>query len=107
MVRTCGLSKRYGDFDALSDCSVHVAEGEIFGLLGPNGAGKTTLIRLLLGFLQPTGGSCQIGGISPVDDGVAVRTQVAYLPGDARLPRHMRGVGVLILKSVSNTSGWA
>ncbi|WP_419195115.1 ABC transporter ATP-binding protein [Novipirellula herctigrandis] len=90
-----GLSKRYGDFDALIDCSVRIARGDIFGLLGPNGAGKTTLIRLLLGYLHPTGGQCKVLGIDPVADSVEVRRQVTYLPGDARLPRHLRGDGVL------------
>lgn len=95
LLQTHGLSKRYGDFDALSDCTVRVRRGDIFGLLGPNGAGKTTLIRLLLGFLSPTAGACEIGGLSATEDGIGVRRQVAYLPGDARVPRHMRGSGVL------------
>lgn len=90
-----GLSKRYGDFDALKGCSVRVRTGDIFGLLGPNGAGKTTLIRLLLGYLHPTSGHCLVAGINPEIDGVGVRHQVSYLPGDARLPRHMRGSGVM------------
>lgn len=92
---TRGLTKRYGAFTALDDCSISVRRGEVFGLLGPNGAGKTTLIRSLIGFLQPTSGTAQILGIDPTVDGVAVRRQVAYLPGDARLPRHLRGDGVL------------
>ncbi len=95
IVRTEGLTKRYGDFEALSDCSVSVRRGEIFGLLGPNGAGKTTLIRSLLGFLHPTSGRCEVDGFDPMIDGVGLRRRVAYLPGDARLPRHMRGGGVL------------
>ncbi len=95
IVRTWGLTKRYGDFAALVDCSLHVGRGEIFGLLGPNGAGKTTLIRLLLGFLQPSQGRCEIDGFDPMIDGVGLRQRVAYLPGDARLPRHMRGASVL------------
>ena len=89
------LCKRYGDFDALKDCSVRVPSGGIFGLLGPNGAGKTTLIRLLLGYLHPSSGHCEVAGIDPQIDDVAVRRQVSYLPGDARLPRHLRGEGVL------------
>jgi len=89
------LTKRYGDFTALSDCCLGVRRGEVFGLLGPNGAGKTTLIRLMLGFLQPTSGRCLIDGFDPRLDGVGLRERVAYLPGDARLPRHMRGGGVL------------
>ncbi len=94
-IETWGLSKRYGSFDALADCSLRVREGEIFGLLGPNGAGKTTLLRLWLGFLHPTSGRCELTGIDPLIDGVAVRRRVAYLPGDARLPTHMNGRGVL------------
>jgi ABC-2 type transport system ATP-binding protein len=89
------LTKRYGDFIALDDCRLAVRRGEVFGLLGPNGAGKTTLIRLMLGFLQPTSGRCLVDGFDPHVDGVGLRERVAYLPGDARLPRHMRGGGVL------------
>lgn len=89
------LTKRYGDFTALDDCRLMVARSEVFGLLGPNGAGKTTLIRLMLGFLQPTSGRCLVDGFDPHVDGVGLRERVAYLPGDARLPRHMRGGGVL------------
>ena len=89
------LTKRYGDFTALDECQLTVARGEVFGLLGPNGAGKTTLIRLMLGFLQPTSGRSLVDGFDPHVDGVGLRERVAYLPGDARLPRHMRGGGVL------------
>lgn len=95
MVQTFRLSKSYGDFSALSDCDLAVQQGEIFGLLGPNGAGKTTLIRSLLGYLRPTSGHSLVAGIDPQIDPVEVRRQVAYLPGDARLPRHMNGKGVL------------
>ena len=95
MVMTDGLTKRYGDFTALNQCSLSVGRGEIFGLLGPNGAGKTTLIRLLLGYLQPTSGDLSIDGFDPRHDGVSLRERVSYLPGDARLPRHMRGKNVL------------
>ena len=89
------LTKRYAGFTALDECCLTVARGEVFGLLGPNGAGKTTLIRLMLGFLQPTSGRCLVDGFDPLVDGVGLRERVAYLPGDARLPRHMRGEGVL------------
>lgn len=105
IVVTEGLTKRYGDFTALSDCSMSVAEGEVFGLLGPNGAGKTTLIRLLLGYLQPTSGALTIDGVDPRIDGVELRKRVAYLPGDARLPRHMRGSSVLRFFADMHPSG--
>jgi ABC-2 type transport system ATP-binding protein len=105
IVCTRGLTKRYGEFEALADCSIRVRRGEVFGLLGPNGAGKTTLIRLLIGFLHPTAGNCQVDGFDPVVDGVGLRQRVAYLPGDARLPRHMRGAAVLRLFADMHPSG--
>ncbi len=96
MLVTCdNLSKRYGAFPALTDCSLSVPGGEIFGLLGPNGAGKTTLLRLLLGFIQPTSGSAAVAGLDCCRDSVAVRRNTAYLPGEARLFRRMRGHQVL------------
>lgn len=89
------LGKKYGSFEALVDCSLRVFQGDIFGLLGPNGAGKTTLIRSLLGYLHRSGGVATVCGFDPKIDPVSVRSNVSYLPGDARLPRHMRGEGVL------------
>jgi ABC-2 type transport system ATP-binding protein len=90
-----GLTKQYGDFRALVDCTLAVHRGDVFGLLGPNGAGKTTLIRALLGYLRRTAGKALVCGFDPQSDPVGVRRHVSYLPGDARLPRHMRGDGVL------------
>lgn len=94
-VRTEHLCKRYGTFAALIDLTLQVHCGEVFGLLGPNGAGKTTLIRTLLGFLHRSSGRAEVMGVDPAADSVAVRRLVSYLPGDARLPRHMRGRAVL------------
>ena len=105
MVRTDGLTKRYGDFLALSDCSLQVGSGQVFGLLGPNGAGKTTLVRLMLGFLQPTSGRCRIDGLDSRDQSVQVRQRLAYLPGDARLPRHLRGTSVIRLFAEMHPAG--
>ncbi len=62
-----GCQSDTGTFAPCVDCSLRVRRGEIFGLLGPNGAGKTTLIRLLLGFLQPSEGRCEIDGFDPDD----------------------------------------
>ncbi|MFT5303469.1 MAG: ABC-2 type transport system ATP-binding protein [Mariniblastus sp.] len=91
IVETHSLTKRFGKFTALSECSLDIPAGEVFGLLGPNGAGKSTLIRLLLGFLNPTSGSAKIGGSDCQTQRVDVHRQVSYLPGDARLFRMMRG----------------
>lgn len=91
LVVTQGLTKRYGAFTALDRCDLQVQPGEVFGLLGPNGSGKTTLLRLLMGFLRPTDGSAAIGGLDCHADSVAVHRLTAYLPGDVRLFRQMRG----------------
>lgn len=94
---THSLTKRFGSFTALDNCSVSIQQGEVFGLLGPNGAGKSTLIRLLMGFLNPTSGSATVAGLDCYSQRVAVHEAVSYLPGDARLFRTMRGHGVLKL----------
>jgi ABC-2 type transport system ATP-binding protein len=91
LVQTESLTKRYGRVAALSDCTLAVERGEILGLLGPNGAGKTTLLRLLLGYLRPTSGRAVIDGLDCYRRSVDVHRLVSYLPGDARLFRHLNG----------------
>ncbi|HEY7737759.1 MAG TPA: ABC transporter ATP-binding protein [Candidatus Limnocylindria bacterium] len=72
---------RGGPIRALTDVSLDVEAGEIFGFLGPNGAGKSTMIRTLLGFLHPTSGSATVLGLDIEADSVALRRRVGYLPG--------------------------
>jgi ABC-2 type transport system ATP-binding protein len=79
-VETTGLTKRYGDVVALSDFSLSVADGELFGLLGPNGSGKTTTIEILTGQREPTEGSATVLGSDPVTDPLAVRRAIGILP---------------------------
>ena len=99
IVKTQALTKRFGGFTALDDCSLEIQTGEVFGLLGPNGAGKSTLIRLVMGYLSPTSGTVTVAGLDSCRDRVDVHRHVAYLPGDARLFKTMRGRGVLRLFS--------
>jgi len=94
-IETHALTKQYRDVLALSECSIGVERGEVFGLLGPNGAGKTTLLRLLLGFLQPTSGTARIDTLDCYNQSVQVHQRTSYLPGEARLFRNMRGREVL------------
>ncbi len=94
-VETRALTKRYSQVTALQDCSLQIPQGEVFGLLGPNGAGKTTLLRLIMGFLTPTSGVAEIDGLDCYRQRVQAHRKVAYLPGDARLFRTMRGKDVL------------
>jgi ABC-2 type transport system ATP-binding protein len=80
-IRTQGLSKHYGNVQALIELDLEVQPGEIFGFLGPNGAGKSTAIRTLLGYLQPSAGRATVLGLDIVADSVAIRRRVGYLPG--------------------------
>jgi branched-chain amino acid transport system ATP-binding protein len=71
LIETRGVGKSYGDFVALKDVSLTVAEGELVSIVGPNGAGKTTLVNVLTGLLKPTDGVVRfkgqdIAGIGPV-----------------------------------------
>src|SRR5215212_563336 len=56
------LSKRYGDQTAVADVTLDVADGEFLVLLGPSGCGKTTTLRMIAGFVEPSGGTATIGG---------------------------------------------
>ncbi len=86
-------ARRKQDVTALSDFSLRVGRGEIFGLLGPNGAGKTTFIKLLLSIVFPTGGEAKILG-RPVSD-IAVKERIGYLPENHRYPPYLKGEQVL------------
>ncbi len=72
LVRTQGLTKRYGAITAVDDLDLRVRRGEVYGFLGPNGAGKTTTLKMLLGLIRPSGGSATVlGRIPGTPDGLA------------------------------------
>ncbi len=62
LIQTQGLSKSFGDFEAVRDVSLSIEPNEVYGFLGPNGAGKTTTIKMLLGLLAPTSGQAWLFG---------------------------------------------
>ena len=95
VIRTQGLSKTYGDVEALKNLDLQVPQKSIFAFLGPNGAGKTTTIKLLLGLIRPTSGSGTIFGQDILRDSVDIRARVGYLPQDARFYEHMTARQVL------------
>ncbi|MFI5412282.1 MAG: ABC transporter ATP-binding protein [Candidatus Micrarchaeales archaeon] len=66
IIKIESLVKKFGDFTAVSNISLNIKEGEIFGLLGPNGAGKTTTINMLLTLLIPTSGRITVDGMDVV-----------------------------------------
>lgn len=70
VIRTEGLTKRYGRVLAVDGLSLNVPRGRIFGLLGPNGSGKTTLMSMLLGLVRPTAGSFNLFGQPPERGGL-------------------------------------
>ena len=70
----------HGPFQALSDVSFEIAEGEFFGLLGPNGAGKTTLISILAGLARATHGSVKVMGHDVQGDYAAARKRLGVVP---------------------------
>ena len=78
IIETQGLRKQFGSTVAVSDLSLHVGEGEIFGFLGPNGAGKTTSVKMLLALVEPTAGTGRVLG-APIGDRAA-RARIGFLP---------------------------
>ncbi|HXQ43498.1 MAG TPA: ABC transporter ATP-binding protein [Acidimicrobiales bacterium] len=96
-IHTEGLSKRYGDVDALRDLDLDVDPGEVVGYLGPNGAGKTTTIRLLLGLVRPTAGRAQIFGLDSQRRTVEAHRRLAYVPGESNLWPSLTGAETLHL----------
>lgn len=81
MIEINHLSKKYGSREALSDVSLKVDKGELFGLIGPDGAGKTTLMRILVSLLIPDNGRATIAGYDVVKDYREIRKMVGYMPG--------------------------
>ncbi len=80
MIEVSGLSKSYGDYQAVAGVSFSAQRGEIVGFLGPNGAGKTTTIRMLATYLPPTAGSAVVAGFNVVTQADEVRRRIGYLP---------------------------
>lgn len=74
------LTKQFGSTEALSDVSLQVEHGEVFGLLGPNGAGKSTTINILLDFVRRTSGGVTVLGYDPETDPRSVRERLGVLP---------------------------
>jgi len=85
MIQVSGLSKRYGEIEALKAISFTVRKGEIVGFLGPNGAGKSTCLKIMTCFIPPSSGTVKIAGKNVLEHAREVRRKFGYLPENAPL----------------------
>jgi len=83
MIEIRELTKRFGAFTAVDGISLSVGRGEVLGFLGPNGAGKSTTMKMVSGFLPPTGGTAEVCGRDVLKDPLAVKRSLGYLPEGA------------------------
>jgi ABC-2 type transport system ATP-binding protein len=83
------LTKHYGPKQALFDVSFSINQGEVIGLLGPNGAGKTTTLRILAGFMPPSGGVVRVAGFDVLTKSLEARRHLGYLPENVPLYTEM------------------
>ena len=95
MIEVRNLKKTFGPKVAVNGVSFTVQKGEVLGFLGPNGAGKSTTMRMITGFIPPTDGEVKIGGHSIVDDPIAAKRLIGYLPENAPSYMDMSVLGFL------------
>lgn len=95
MIEAVDLTKAFGNFTAVQDVSLTIAEGEVLALLGPNGAGKTTTVRMLGSILKPTRGYARIAGYDTVTEARQVRRLIGLLTEFPGLYLRMKGLDYL------------
>ncbi len=83
MIKVDKLSKSFGTKVAVNRVTFTVERGEVLGFLGPNGAGKSTSMRMITGFIPPSEGTVTVGGHDIVEDPIAAKTLIGYLPENA------------------------
>lgn len=92
MLEAIHLSKKYGEYEALTDLNLTVAPGEVYCLLGANGAGKTTTINLFMGFIQPSSGHLLINGSNASEQPKETKKHLAYIPENLNLYGNLSGL---------------
>jgi ABC-2 type transport system ATP-binding protein len=90
-----GLTKRFGPVLAVDGVSFELRRGEVLGFLGPNGAGKSTTMRMITGYLPPTGGRVTVCGLNLEEAPIEVRRRIGYLPEGAPAYGDMTPLGLL------------
>ena len=104
-IQITDLCFSYGRKNVLGGVNLSVPAGSVFGFLGRNGSGKTTTIKLLLGLLKPSAGSCTVQKLDPAVDPMAVRRSVGYMAEDQQMYGWMR-VGEIIKWVAGFYPGW-
>ncbi|HTE04895.1 MAG TPA: ABC transporter ATP-binding protein [Planctomycetota bacterium] len=99
------LTRRFGPFTAVDDISFSVRDGEVLGFLGPNGAGKSTTMKMITGFLPPTGGSVSVCGHDVQSRPREAKRVIGYLPEGAPAYPDMTPVG--FLKFIAGIRGYS
>jgi ABC-2 type transport system ATP-binding protein len=95
MIETRQLCKRYGQLTAVDGVSFTVEPGQVLGFLGPNGAGKSTTMKMIAGFLAPTSGSASVCGHDVIEQPIAAKRALGYLPEGAPSYGEMTPLGFL------------
>ena len=90
IIETNKLTVYYGKHRGIENVDLSVEQGEVFGFLGPNGAGKTTTQRALMDVIHPTSGTAKIFGKDCQINGVEIRKNIGYLPGELHLYPNMK-----------------
>ncbi|MDR3148961.1 MAG: ABC transporter ATP-binding protein [Oscillospiraceae bacterium] len=81
MIRAEHLHKNFDDFAALSDMTINVKSGSVYGLIGVNGSGKTTALKTITGIIRPDGGEVDFDG-EPVYENLKVKQRMGFIPDD-------------------------
>jgi ABC-2 type transport system ATP-binding protein len=105
VIRTRGLTKRYGAVAAVSSVGLEVREGDRYGLLGPNGSGKTTLVRMLLGLVYATSGEIEVLGRRMPRYAREVLPQIGALIEEPAAYPHLSGRANLALLDAAGPGG--
>ncbi len=82
-IKVKSLTKSFGPIHAVRGISFDVNNGEVLGFLGPNGAGKSTTMKMITGFLEPTSGNVEVNGFDVLENPLAVKKSIGYLPEGA------------------------
>jgi ABC-2 type transport system ATP-binding protein len=89
LLQAKGISRSFGDFQAVHPLDININTAEIIVLTGPNGAGKTTLLHCLSGLLRPTSGNVRVEGYDLYQEEVAAKQRLAFIPDVPRFYREL------------------